>query len=284
MNNDRAGALQVYHARAWIEYDRSDVERLEPTLEAIRPVVERSGDADLLSQYYFLAPMIDFRRYGYQMTDKILNYFKLAMDTSRNGSDLEVRTRGIFGYAFGQYMIDQCDEAIPYFHEALKLAEQIGYVEQQMLNLTYLAGAPRRAEHLEDCRVISERSLELCQREGYKSYVSTALANLGWIAWKRNDLKRAKALSLQALSGWSQHYPFCWLGLWTLMDLSLLALRTDEAVGYARRLKAPGQQIFVKECDDLLTKAIQFAEQGESAKAESLLKKAVDWAKQSHYL
>jgi Tfp pilus assembly protein PilF len=124
----------------------------------------------------------------------------------------------------------------------------------------------------------------LCEREGFTSFAATGYANLGWIAWKQNDLKQARALSQKALSGWSRYYPFCWYGLWTLIDLSLLTLRTDEAVDYARKLKEPGQQVFVKEANDLLTGAIVASETGDMKRAESLLAKAVDWAKKNHYL
>jgi len=34
----------------------------------------------------------------------------------------------------------------------------------------------------------------------------------------------------------------------------------------------------------LLARVIEAADKGENAKAESLLKKAVDWAKKNHYL
>lgn len=276
--------LKIQFTRAWIEYDRSEVDKLEPILAAIRPVAEQVGDPDTLSQYYFLAPLIDFRRYGYQATDNVQNFFKLAMEHGRKGNNLEVRTRGIFGYAFSQYLLCNCDEAIPLFKESLELAEQIGYIEQQILNLTYLATAYRRSGQEEQCRLIAERSLAFCEREHFNSYVASALANLGWVAWKQNDFERAKALNQQALTGWSIYYPFRWFGLWTLIEISLQEFQTQAALDYARLLKAPRQQVFAQAGDELLSRTLEAANDGNYDLARSFLKKAVDWAKQNHYL
>ncbi len=206
------------------------------------------------------------------------------LEHGRKGNNLEVRTRGIFGYAFSQYLLCNCDEAIPLFKESLELAEQIGYIEQQILNLTYLATAYRRSGQEEQCRLIAERSLALCEREHFNSYVTSALANLGWVAWKQNDFERAKALNQQALTGWSIYYPFRWFGLWTLIEISLQEFQTQAALDYARLLKAPRQQVFAQAGDELLSRTLEAANDGNYDLARSFLKKAVDWAKQNHYL
>ena len=79
---------------------------------------------------------------------------------------------------------------------------------------------------------------------------------------------------------WGAGYPFRWLALWTLIDLSLHSLRTDEALEYARKLKEPHQQIFEKEGDDLLIQASS-ADVGNAA---PLLAQALAWAKKRGYL
>ncbi len=91
-------------------------------------------------------------------------------------------------------------------------------------------------------------------------------------------------LSQKALAGWGTHYPFRWYGLWTLMAISLAHLQFDEAAEYARLLKAPGQQVFPQEAEDLLTGAIRAADAGDLAKSKSRLTRAVDWAKKNHFL
>ena len=69
-----------------------------------------------------------------------------------------------------------------------------------------------------------------------------------------------------------------------MIAISLSTLRIDEAIEYARRLKAPGQQVFAKEGDDLLTSALEAAGKWDKARSEALLMKAVEWAKENHYL
>lgn len=233
--------LKIQFDRAWMHYDFSAVEGIRTALEPIRPVMERLGELDTLSEYYFLLPTLYFRRDGYRMNDEIMRYSTLALETSMKTDNLELRTRTNFGYGFCNFLLGNFEPAFHYMGEGLKLAEQIGYVEQQIFNLTYLAAAHRGAGNLDECKQVAERCLALCEREGATSYAATARANLGWIAWKQNDIRQAKALNLAAMAGWSAHYPFRWFGLWTLIDLSLLSLRTEDAVGYARMLKAPGQ-------------------------------------------
>ena len=276
--------LKIQFDRVWLHYDFGNVEGIQTALDLIRPVVKRLGEQAQLGEYYFLLPTLYFRRDGYQMTADILRYSTLALKISQQAGSLELLTRANFGYGFCNFLLGNFETAIQYMGEGLKLADQIGYVEQQIYNLTYLAAAHRGAENLDTCKTYAKRGLALSEREGESSFAATAYANLGWIAWKQNDLRQAKVLCQQALTGWSAHYPFRWYGLWTLIDISLAALKFDEAIEYARQLKAPNQQVFPKEVDDLLTGAIEAAEHRETAKGKSLLKKAVDWAKKNHLL
>lgn len=243
-------------------------------------VVERLGELEKLGEYYFLLPTAYFRRDGYQVNDEIMRYSKLALETSAQTDNLELQTRTNFGYGFCHFLRGDFDEAIHYLGEGLRLAEQISYVELQLMSVTYLAAAYRGAGRVEDCQTCAERALTLSEREGTTAYVAAARANLGWAAWKRNDLRQARALSQSALKMWGAGYPFRWLALWTLIDLNLLALRVDEALEYARKLKEPHQQVFEKEGDELLAQALS----AEAGNAASLLAQALEWAKKRGYL
>ena len=278
--------LKIQMDRAWMHYDWENLEGMRSTLEAIRPVVESVGELDLdkLAEYYFLWPTLSFRRDGNLVSEEGMRYSSLALEISYKAGNLELSARTNFGYGFCNLLLDNFDTAIQFLSEGLRLAEQIGYVDQQILCLTYLGAAYRGIENLEACAQYAQRGVEFCERQEAHSYAATARANLGWIAWKRKELRQAKALCQQALTGWGVHYPFRWYGLWTLIAISLAALKFDEALEYARQLKAPGQQAFAKEGDELLAGAIEAADKGDKAKSESLLIKAVDWAKKNHYL
>lgn len=276
--------LKIQLDRVWIEYDIGNIKGVQETLDVIQSNLNRIEDTDQLAEYYFLVPTLSFRRDGYQADASVLASTKLALELSQKGKNLELQSRTNFGFGFANYLLGNNDAALHYMREGLRLAEQIGHLEQQSFCLTYLAATYRRAGDIENCTKFSEISLALCEREGFKSFAAAAQANLGWIAWKQNNLKQARLLSEKAALGWNKHYPFWWFGLWTLIDLSLLTLRTEDAVNYARKLKTPGQQVFAKEVDDLLTGAIAAAEMGAMKQAETLLLKSVDWAKKNHYL
>lgn len=276
--------LKLQFDRVWMHYGFGNVAETEAALAPIRPVVERLGEFDTLGEYYFLLPTAYFRRSGYRINDEIMRYSTLALEASLKTDNLELQTRTNFGFGFCNFLRGEFDLAIQYMSEGLKMADQIGYAEQQIYNLTYLAAAQRAVGNLEGCRIYAERALALSEREEIRTYAASARANLGWIAWRQNDLKRARALCQQALAEWHPHYPFRWLGLWVLLDLSLLGLRIDDAVEHARQLKAPGQQVFAQAGDDLLAQAIEAAGKGDRARAASLLSRAVEWAKVNHYL
>lgn len=276
--------LKIQFDRIWVHYDIGDVPRTQEALEAVRPVVERMGELDKLGEYYFLMPTLYFRRDGYQMNNEIMRYSTLALEIGKQTNNLELRTRTFFGYGFCNFLLGNFDVAIQYFGEGLRLAEQIGYVEQQTYCLTYLVAAHRCAGNVEECESLAVQALALCEREEVKSFAFTAIANLGWVAWKRGDLKRAKELSHKAAGGWGEYYPFKWYGLWTLIDISLAFLNVEEAVQYVRQLKSPGQQVFPQEADSLLNEILQTAEQGEKETSKTLLLRAVSWAKEHHFL
>jgi DNA-binding SARP family transcriptional activator len=276
--------LEIQITEAWVSYNCSDAQGMQSTLNEIFPVVQRLGELDKLGEYYHLMQSMLLRRDSYRINDAGLQYSILALQTSRQIGHPELLTRSIFGHGFCQFLAGNLETAIQFLNEALSLAVQIGHIEQQIMCLTYLATTHRRGGDLEACQSYSEHALALCVRENAHSYVACARANLGWVAWKRNDFQQAKALSLQALEGWGVFYPLRWFGLWTLIDLALRSLQFDEGLGYARQLKAPGQQIFAQAGDDLLASAIAAAEAGDRAKSETLLTAAVDWAKENRYL
>lgn len=269
---------------AWIEYDIDNLKELQEVFGMMHPKIEQIEDADLLAEYYFLLPTMIFRRDGYLVDGSILQYTKFSLELSLKGRNLELQSWSNFGYGFTNYLLDDFETALKYLHEGLRLAEQIGHVERQAFCLTYITGANRRAGNLEECRKYAEISLALCEREGYGTFMSTAIANLGWLAWKKGDLCLAKELSQKAAKGWSKYYPFWWYGLWTLIDISLSFLNVDEAVQYVHQLKSPGQQVFPQEVDSLLIGIIQAAEQGDKETSKSLLLQAVSWAKEHHFL
>lgn len=275
---------KIQFDRVWAHYNANDVMRTQQALEAVRPVVEHLGEREKLGEYYFLIPTLYFRRNGYQMNDEIMRYSTMAMEIGQQSQNLELRTRTFFGYGFCNFLLGNFEPAIQYFGDGLKLAEHIGYVEQQTFCLTYLAAAHRCAGHVEKCKSLAEQALALCERENAKSFSSTALANLGWVAWKQGDLQRARGLSRKALAGWSRQYPFWWYGLWTLIDISLASRNVEAAAEYARLLRAPGQQIFDREVDGLLAEAIKATDKSEIEKCKSMLEQAVNWAKDNRFL
>ncbi|HNM37454.1 MAG TPA: tetratricopeptide repeat protein, partial [Anaerolineales bacterium] len=276
--------LKVQFDQIWMIHDSYNIAGMQEVFEVVRPVVERLGETDMLAEYYFLLPTLYFNSNGYQADEKIIEYSTLALELSLKGTDLELQSRTQFGYGFVQLLIGNIDLAIKHLEEGLRLSTQIGYLDQQTYCITYLAVAHRRAGNLEECRQYSEQMLVISEREGQGSFTASAFANLGWLAWKQNDFAKAKTLSKKAAALWHPRYAFHWHGLWTLIDISLRSHKVDEAVENVRRLRAPSQHVLSKELDDLMVDIIGQADKGNISNSESLLKQAVAWVKEHHYL
>lgn len=276
--------LKVQFDRIWMIHDSYNIAGMQEVFEVVRPVVERLGETDMLAEYYFLLPTLYFNSNGYQADEKIIEYSTLALELSLKGTDLELQSRTQFGYGFVQLLIGNIELAIKHLEEGLRLSTQIGYLDQQTYCITYLAVAHRRAGNLDECRRYSEQMLEISEREGQGSFTASAFANLGWLAWKQNDFAKAKTLSKKAVGLWHPRYAFHWHGLWTLIDISLRSHKVDEAVENVRRLRAPSQHVLSKELDDLMVDIIGQVDKGNISNSESLLKQAVAWVKEHHYL
>jgi tetratricopeptide (TPR) repeat protein len=276
--------LKVRFDRIWMIHDSYNIAGMQEVFEVVRPVVERLGKTDMLAEYYFLLPTLYFNSNGYQADETILEYSTLALQLSLKGTDLELQSRTQFGYGFVQLLLGNIELAIKHLEEGLRLSTQIGYLDQQAYCITYLAVANRRAGNLEECRRYSEQMLEISEREGHSSFSASALANLGWLAWKQNDFLKANTFSKKAAAGWHPRYAFRWHGLWTLIDISLRSRKVDEAIEYVRQLKAPNQHVLSTELDDLMVEIIDQADKGNISKSESLLNQAVAWVKEHHYL
>src|SRR3972149_8119847 len=117
----------------------------------------------------------------------------MALELSLQTGNQELLVQTYFGYGFITFLMGQFDTAIHYMGEGLKRAEQIGFVDHQILGLTSRGAAYRCIENLDACAEYAGRGLELSEREEAHSYAATARANLGWIAWKQNDLRPGQA-------------------------------------------------------------------------------------------
>ncbi|MBU6336093.1 MAG: tetratricopeptide repeat protein, partial [Chloroflexi bacterium] len=104
----------------------------------------------------------------------------------------------------------------------------------------------RRQGLLAETETLSRQARELAEAGGMGVYVSTADANLAWVAWRRGELTTAHALAEQALAGLraaSARSPYFWTALLPLAAMAHAAGETDRCAGYLEAMTAPDQQL-----------------------------------------
>jgi tetratricopeptide (TPR) repeat protein len=276
--------LDIQFERIWMYYNLADVEKMESTLRSLLPVTERLNSQDKLIAYKFNLVGLHCRRDRYRLGEitKLLSRETLTLCTKSKNSQYLIRATT--GYGMVCLWSGDLENARKYLGNGLKLAEQAADVYNQIISLTYLAYTNRLLGNPDTCQTFAEQSLALCEREEEPTYAASAKANLGWVAWRRGNMRRAKELSQNALEGWSEYYPFRWLALWTLIDIYLQEGQLEKAVELTHQLTDPRQQALPEEGQSKLAKMLKTFEQKSTLQTNKILLQVIDWTKENNYL
>ena len=276
--------LDIQFERVWMYYNLADVEKMESTLEPLLPVIERLNAQDKLIAYKFNLVGLHCRRDRYRLDEstKQLSHETLTLCKGLNNSEFLIRATT--GYGLTNLWHGDLESAKQHLEEGLILGEQAGDVINQIIGLTYLAVTSRLQNDPEMCRTYAERALVLCEREDEPTYAASARANLGWVAVRRGNMRLAKELSLNALEGWSEYYPFRWLALWILIDIHLQEGELTKAVELTHQITDPRQQALPEEGQDKLANLLETFAKGNPSQTNKFLLQIIDWAKEINYL
>jgi tetratricopeptide (TPR) repeat protein len=265
-------------------YNLADVGKMESTLESLLPVIERLNALDKLIAYKFNLVGLCCRRDRYQLDESTKQLSCETLNLCKEHNNSKYLVRAMVGYGLINLWYGDFETAKQHLEEGLKFAEQAGDVINQIISLTYLAVTNRLQNNPDLCKAYARQSLDLCEREDEPTYAASAQANLGWIAWRKGDILRAKKLSLSALEGWSEYYPFKWLALWTLLDIHLRDGQLVKAIEFAQQIIDSCQQALPEDGENKLTNLVKAFEQGNTTKSQTILLETINWAKETNYL
>jgi hypothetical protein len=110
--------------------------------------------------------------------------------------------------------------------------------------LAYNAMLHRRLGRASETRIISERVLEIAQKQGFDDYIGVALALLCWVALREGGDVEVRAT--EALAAWGRlpagyTYPLQWLARIPLAAQLTSSGRLDDAVAQWQLLLDPAQ-------------------------------------------
>jgi eukaryotic-like serine/threonine-protein kinase len=170
---------------------------------------------------------------------------------------------------------------------ALTLAEKIGDRQLQTRCLTYLTTLFRLQSRAELVRSYAARNLAAAVEINLQEYISSAMANQAWLAWREGKLEQAEVLALEAMTRLTTSrigLVFKWLAFFPLIDICLKEQRLEQAIQFAREILAPDQQLLPEAISNPLEKSIENWEANDKGNASEQLYAVIELAEQLGYL
>lgn len=282
--------LWIQHEQVAFFYWSRQVERIEPLMTRARPFVEQYGTPPERAKFYRSLMMADSVRRRWRVTDETLRYTQLYLAAQREVDDPVGMGWAIFSLGLGLFLNGDLEHAEEQLRAALTETERIGNIALGARCLTYLTTVYRQLGQVRETDAYVRRTLVAASAAHLPEFAAMATANQSWVAWRRGDLKQAKALALTALASWDRapsdamSPPFRWLALWPLIALAADEGDPDAAAGYARALLHPSQQSLPEALAALLEAGLQALSAGRPDAARSALRDAVALARQSRFL
>ncbi len=278
--------LDAQDVRMGVAYWLNDTDELARLIEQARPVVEAHGAAEQRANFYFGIAQLSVRRSRYLVDREALEFIWAGHAAAQ-----EVSPEPLWwaGFMVGVTLLwhGDLDQAAAMLGETLQEAERRGETEFLSRCLTFLMAVARKRGDVDAVREAVGPVIERAREASLPEYEAMAIANRAWVAWRTGDEETAATDALVALDMWQAlpvRYFYDWMALWPLVAMALAAGRVEEAVGHARGMLPPPQQLLQEPARTLTENAVQAWDAGQPAEAEDLLRRALSAAADLGYL
>ncbi len=263
---------------------KQEYNTLRSKLQSIAPVVEQHGTPVQQANLLYNQAMIGVIDDHLTPTEIRIALMKAAVQAWQNiGHRGKVADlRGALGFL--HLWRNELDEAEHHLLYALDEARQVGFAHLQIRCLTFLAVVYRKRSDVNQALAYASRSLELAQQTSALFYAGVDKSTLGWVAWRRGDFSQAKSLCEQALMTGFEGLPVLSLALAPLLGVALRDQQVAAAIGYARRMLAPGQPLLPGDVTRSFQQAIDAWDSGDPTPAQQFLEHATSLARSTGYL
>jgi tetratricopeptide (TPR) repeat protein len=282
--------LEIQLLRLTLYYLQGQLPEMIALTEKIQPVLERYGAPGQRVEVFGLVGITNVRRERYVISDETLGYAQAALRAALEAGNLRDIADTQFAQGFCRLWYGDLDVAEEALSASLALADRVGtgrYGDLATLCLTYLTLVQRKRGKPDETKRYAEQAFVAATALELPSYVGTAHANLGWVAWRRSDLVAAAAQCQAALESWSKSqmaYMFQWTALWPLISMACAEDRIADAVIHARVLLSPLQQCPPPALNTLLEAAVQAWDDQQPEAARRCLAEALALALTTGYL
>ncbi len=263
-------------------YWLAEWQKISDLADQIKPAIEKTGTPLHRCRFFENLIRMHYRRDRYIVSDEIYDYAMAALNASLEIGEKIKISEARFGVGFCQLWKGELEEAEEEIQMALEIANKTGHVEYQARYLTYLTIIYRKQNQSRKCREYATNALHTALAGDMLEYVSTAKANLAWVAYHEGNLPEALAYGQEAMKIWEQSplvYPFQWTALWPLIGVALSRSQISEAVENIRLMLQPTQQCLPERLTEVLCSTLEQWEGGESKSVTKEINKAIKMAK-----
>ena len=277
--------IQTHIDRMWVHYYTGRVEEMRATIEHLTPLVEAHASPAERALFFQNRTLFQFRRDVYFISEETLAFTKRALDGCRTAK-LPHLPLAQFVHGFAHLFQHSLRRAESELRSALTLAQKAGDATVQARSLVYLTVAARMRGSIEEVEPLIEHSARVAADANAPEYAAATLGNRAWALLRRDDLAGSDALGRQALARWhsvAALFPFHWLALLPLLEVSLRRDDMARCVEYTEALLAPGQHFLLGSASDAFADALASWRAGEPSRTRRRLERALGYLEGTGY-
>jgi hypothetical protein len=234
--------IDIQIALSFVYYWQGDLAGIDGTDARLAPVIEGRGTPIQRSQFYAARARRGLRQTRYWPDAATLESAERAMDTLEAFPDEPLQSETVFLLAFTQLWSERFAEALDTFERAIAVSRRFGDSTHRLRSLIYGSVAERRLGHVEEVERLVTEANDLMRQLDSDEYVPVILAQNVWLAWRRGDDARARALLEELLPVSRQRisrFPFHWLLLWVQVAMHAAAGEVGAAADAAAVMLEP---------------------------------------------
>lgn len=263
--------------RTWLTYYMGDYQSAYGRCVELLRGIEHSGTPQQRMKLHGCALMSLLGLNRFVVTSEVLKHAWLMYDAWGDSGDLAdaVYTESLLGATL--LYSGNITAGEQRLSDGLRMSEKLGErsMRPQILGSMGIA-ARRRGEVRLAERLGTQLVCETAERERAE-FEGEGHGLLCWAAWRDGDLDRASDQGQAALRGVQlmPMFPFWWLALAPLIAIALNQGNLGDAIGYARHMLDPSQQMLPASFNDALAAACAAWDAGGDAEARGQLAQAV---------
>ena len=257
--------------RAGLAVHANEPEPALAALEAVRPVLEASGNPARKCSFYLHLTLARVMRNRYRVTAADIAEMRKAMAAAADSDEEKDAAYATYFTGHLLWLYGDLAAAKDYQERALAMAERIGesiLLRDSLLGLTLTA---LRRHETDEVRALAARALTMAGAEANQEYLATARACLAWVAWQDRCPAEVIKLSGQIASANAPSIYHRWVYLFPLIAVHLDTGQVAPAVAASRQLLDVAQQALPAELESALADSADAWEHGDLERSQDRL-------------